>query len=294
MRRQLGLSLIELLIAMSTGLAIVGAGLSFLTGTLSAAGANLLRVRMHQDLQSVMDAVSRDLARAGEWALADEVMQASTTADLQLSGSSGSISASALDRHTGTPTEAFAFANADAVLGGQTLVLLQRDVDAIRRYDLRITGVPAADRVGLSVPDGVTLMQTRAPAGSWSILNPFAGVSVNDAGTCVLLRYDLDGNGVQDDREHFGFRLNLAGAVIQTTTTATTCTQGNWDAFTDPGFLRISAFDLRRVQARRSAAGPIDAVTDAYVIGLEGRLARDGVATRRLQHLVQARNLALE
>lgn len=293
-QRQLGLSLIELLVAMSTGLAVVGAGLSFLSGTLSAAGANLLRVRMHQDLQSVMDGVSRDLSRAGEWALADEVLQASTTADLQLSGTSGSISANALDRHNGTPAEAFAFANAATALRGQSLVLLQHDVDAVRRYDLRITGIPAPDRLSLSIPDGLVLTQTRASAGSWSILNPFAAVTVNDAGTCVLLRYDLDGNGVQGDDEHFGFRLNVATSVIQTSTTATSCTQGNWDAFTDPNFLRITAFDLRRLRARQSVPGPIDSVTDTYVIGLEGRLARAGIATRRLQHVVQARNIALE
>ncbi|MGH8519201.1 MAG: hypothetical protein ACREUE_17260, partial [Panacagrimonas sp.] len=161
-------------------------------------------------------------------------------------------------------------------------------------YDLTITGVPAPDRLSLSIPDGVNLVRTRIPAESWSILNPFAGVTVNETGTCVLLRYDLDGNGLPGDDEHFGFRLSGAGTTIQTTTTATGCTQGNWDAFTDPNFLRIAAFDLRRLRARQTAPGPIDAVMDAYTVTIEGRLVREREATRHLQQVVQARNVTLE
>ena len=91
-RAQRGVSLIELLIAMSAGLVVVGTGLAFLVGTVSAAGASLTRVRLHQDLHTVMEAVSRDLARAGEWSLADEVAQASAMSTLLLSGTQGSIS----------------------------------------------------------------------------------------------------------------------------------------------------------------------------------------------------------
>lgn len=293
-RRQRGLSLIELLIAMSAGLVVASAGLSFLVGALGAASANLLRVRQHQDLQSVMDAVSRDLARAGEWALADEVAQASATADLQLSGIQGSISANVVARGGATPSAAFGFANADAALRGASLVLMQRDGSGVQRRDLRITGVPAPDRLTLIVPDGVILAQTRVAAGSWSILDPFAGVSVNETGTCVLLRYDLDGNGVLDDEEHFGFRLDAAGTTIQTTTTARDCTSGNWDAFTDPAHLRVSTFDVRRLRAPSAGANPITPVVDAYLVRLESSLRRDAQATRGLQHLVQSRNPALE
>ncbi|MCC2657258.1 MAG: hypothetical protein K0Q76_2366 [Panacagrimonas sp.] len=291
---QRGLSLIELLIAMSAGLLVVGAGLSILTGALGAAGANLLRVRLHQDLQSVTEAIARDLARAGEWALADEVTLVSANNDLQLSGSQGSISASVLARDGSTPSDAFGFPNADAALRGAPLVLMQRDGAVVRRHDLIVTGVPAPDRLTLSIPDGVVLTQTRAVAGSWSILNPFAAVSVNGTGTCILLRYDLDGDGVQDDEEHFGFRLNSMRTAIQTTTTARDCIDGNWDAFTDPAHLRIASFDVRRLRAPLTNAGPINAMTDAYFLRLEARLTRDPQATRSVEHLVQSRNSVLE
>lgn len=291
---QRGLSLIELLIAMSTGLAVIGAGLSFLSGTLNAAGANLLRVRMHQDLQSVMDAVARDLARAGEWSLADEVAQASATSDLQLSGTQGSIAATVLAPADAAPSGAFAFPNADAALRGATLVLLHDDGSIVHRHDLTITGVPGPDRLTLSIPDAVALTQTHVPAGSWSILNPFAGVTVNEAGNCVQLRYDLDGNGIQDDEEHFGFRLNAARTAIQATTTARDCIDGNWDAFTDPAFLRVAAFDVRRLRAPRATSNPVEPAMEAYQVGIEVQLTRERDARRSLLHLVQSRNIALE
>lgn len=294
MRAQRGLSLIELLIAMSAGLVVVGAGLSFLVGALGAASASLLRVRLHQDLHSVMEAIARDLARAGEWGLADEATQASTTTDLLLSGTEGSIAANVLARGGAMPADAFGFPNAAAALRGATLVLLQREGAAVRRHDLIITGVATPDRLTLSIPEGVVLTQTRVPAGSWSILNPFADVSVNESGSCVLLRYDLNGNGVQDDEEHFGFRLDAARTTIQTTTTARNCTEGNWDAFTDPALLRVATFDVRRLRAPPPGGTSVDPAVDAYLLRMDARLMRDPQATRSLQHLVQSRNPVLE
>ena len=294
-RAQRGLSLIELLISMSAGLVVVGAGLSFLVGAVGAASANLLRMRLHQDLQSAMDAVSRDLARAGEWALADEVSDAASHSDLQLSGTRGSISASVVTARSATPSPVFGFSNAATALRGATLVTLQRDDDnSVRRYDLIVSGVPAPDRLTLSIPDGVTLLRTQVPAGSWSIVNPFAGVTVNETGTCVLMRYDLDGNGALDEEEHFGFRLNGARTAIQTTTTARDCTAGNWDAFTDPAFLRVAAFDVRALRSPREGSSPVEPAVEAHHVAIEARSIREGTAIRSLQHVVQTRNTPLE
>lgn len=292
-RRQAGLTLVELLVSVSAGLVVVGAGLSFLAATVVAANANLLRLRLHQDLQTVMEAVARDLARAGEWGLADEVAQASSAADLQLSGTEGSISANVVAAG-GAPADAFGFADAAAALRGAVLVALQRDGATVRRHDIVISDIPGPDRLTLTLSAGERLVRTHVPAGSWTILNPFAGVHVNDAGTCVLLRYDLDGDGVQDDEEHFGFRLNAARTAIQATTTARDCTSGNWDAFTDPAFLRVEGFDVLPLRAASSTGSPIAPALHAFRIGISTRLVREHDAVRSLQHLVHSRNAALE
>ncbi|TDU30784.1 hypothetical protein DFR24_0138 [Panacagrimonas perspica] len=288
-RRSLGVTLIELLIAMSTGLTVVAAGVTFLSGTLSTATANLLRVRMHQDLQSVIAGISRDLVRAGEWALADEALLASATADLHFDAVSGSVTARAVSSGGTAPVEAFGFANAAASLRGATLVAWHGEGAAVHRHDLVITGVPGPDRLTLSIPDGVTLDLMTVSAGRWSVRNPFAGVTVNEDGTCVLLRYDLDGDGVQGHEEHFGFRLNSGRTAIQSSTTATSCTAGNWDAVTDPALFRIARFDIHRLSAD---AAPPEGASAAYELMLEARLAREPNLTRRLRHVVLTRNPA--
>jgi hypothetical protein len=69
---------------------------------------------------------------------------------------------------------------------------------------------------------------------------------------------------------------------------------GNWDAFTDPAFLRVAAFDVRRLRAPRAPLRPIEPVVEAYLIDIEARLTREPDANRSLQHLVHSRNAALE
>lgn len=294
-RRQHGLSLIEMMIAMSAGLVVVGAGLSFLVSASSAAGANLLRVRLHQDLHAAIDAIGRDLTRAGEWALADEVAFAAATADLELTGTHGSVAANVRSRGGAMPRDAFGFPNAPPALTGATLALLEPDGGGgVRRHDAVITGVPAPDRLSLWIPEGAALADPRVPAGRWSVLNPFAGVRVDASGHCVLVRYDLDADGVLDDEEHFGFRLNAARTAIQASTTARDCTSGNWDAFTDPAFMRVEALDVRRLRAPATGTAPLRTVVDAYLVGLDARLARDRLARRSVRHLVHVRNAAVE
>lgn len=291
-RGPLGLSLIELLVAMSTGLTVIAAGSTFLLGTLSAASANLLRVRMHQDLQSVMQAISRDLVRAGEWALADEAQLASATADLRFDGVSGSVTARAFLPGGTAPLEAFGFANAAASLRGATLVIRHGEGAEVHRHDLVITGVPGPDRLTLSMSEGATLDLTTVPAGRWSVRNPFAGVTLSEDRSCVLLRYDLDGDGALGREEHFGFRLNAGRTAIQSSTTATSCKAGNWDAVTDPALLRVALFDVHRLQANSAAALLPDDERAAYELIVEARLAREPSLVRRLRHVVLTRNPA--
>jgi type II secretory pathway component PulJ len=292
-RRPLGVTLIELLIAMSTGLTVIAAGVTFLSGTLSTATANLLRVRLHQDLQSVMAGISRDLVRAGEWGLADEAVLASATADLHFDAVSGSVTARATVPGGTAPVEAFGFANAAASLRGATLRALHGEGGALHRHDLVITGVPSPDRLTLAIPDGVPLDLTTVSAGRWSVRNPFAGVTVSEDGTCVLLRYDLDGDGAQGREEHFGFRLNTARTAIQSSTTATSCMAGNWDAVTDPALFRVARFDVHLLQTDPAVAGPRDGGPAAYALVLEARLAREPSLVRSLRHVVLTRNPAL-
>jgi type IV pilus assembly protein PilW len=65
MRRQAGLTLIELMIAMVAGLIVIGAALAFTVSTVRAYGENIRSTRLSQELRTGMNLVVRELRRAG-------------------------------------------------------------------------------------------------------------------------------------------------------------------------------------------------------------------------------------
>jgi prepilin-type N-terminal cleavage/methylation domain-containing protein len=63
--------------------------------------------------------------------------------------------------------------------------------------------------------------------------------------SCILYAYDADEDGVRDNDEKFGFRLNTSEVQMRTTcaagdTCATDCTTGTWVSLTDNAFTTIS------------------------------------------------------
>jgi len=67
-------------------------------------------------------------------------------------------------------------------------------------------------------------------------MGQFAGESNN---SCILFAYDIDDDASYDSPdEAFGYRLN--DGELETRQGAFTCTQGNWQALTDPDFVTIS------------------------------------------------------
>lgn len=287
--KQRGLTLIELMVAMTAGVILLLAGTTLLSGTLAANTANMRYMRMNQDLRSVLEAVSKDLARAGEWALADDIVHTSSNTDLLLSGTSGAVTATAYARGSVLTTNAFNFPNAASALTNRTLVVLMKDSLGVNtRYNLTITGVSGATTLAVNVPSA--LPSNKLLAGSWTILNPFAGVVVNVAENCVLASYDLDGNGVQGANERFGFRLT--GTTVQATTTSTSCTSGEWEGFTDPDFLSVSAFNVNQLRTTTTASNLIGVDLDQYLIGVTGSLVKESTTTRTVQQTVKVRNNA--
>lgn len=71
LRRQTGVSLVELLIGLTIGLFIVGAGLTVFVVHLRESRALISESRLMQDLRAATDLMARDLRRAGYWANAE-------------------------------------------------------------------------------------------------------------------------------------------------------------------------------------------------------------------------------
>lgn len=287
--RQSGMTLVELMVSIAAGVVVMFAVTNLLVGTLSGNTTNLRYTRMNQDLRSVIEAISKDLTRAGEWALAADILHLSSNNDLQLSGTTGTVTATAFDPATGDPSDVFGFPNAATALVNRKLVALMTDALGVdTRYDLTITGVTSANVITLSVP--VALPASKLPAGGWIILNPFMGITVNGTQDCVLASYDLDGDGVQDANEHFGYRLS--GTTIQATTTSTDCATGTWERFTDPAFLSISDFDVQQLRTATTASNQINVALDQYIVGVTGALVKEATAVRTVEQAVKVRNNA--
>lgn len=66
-RSQAGVSLVELLIGVTLGLFIVGAGLTMLVVHLRESRTQIAQSRLMQDLRAATDLITRDLRRAGYW-----------------------------------------------------------------------------------------------------------------------------------------------------------------------------------------------------------------------------------
>lgn len=290
--RQTGVTLVELMIGLAAGLVVVLAGTTMLTTTLTADATNMRYTRLNQDLRAVSNTVSKDLARAGEWSLADDMVHASLTSDLSFSGTSGAVTATTQARGSTTAINSLAAPITAAAMTGRTLVVLMRVAGVTTRFNLQVTGRPSDSSLSVTIPVGTTLPATLASAGSWTVVNPFLGVTTNVANNCVLVSYDLNGNGVRDTNENFGFRLDTVEGAVETTTTATACNSGSWENFTDPAFVDVSAFSLTQIRTTSTPANLLNAVLDQYVLTLAGALQSEAEAVRTLQQAVKVRNNA--
>jgi prepilin peptidase dependent protein B len=76
-RRQRGLSIVELLIGLALGLFIVATATTLLLGRLQGHRELLLQSRLMQDLRVAADVVTRDLRRAGYWGEASAAVRPS-------------------------------------------------------------------------------------------------------------------------------------------------------------------------------------------------------------------------
>ena len=67
-RRAHGITLVELLVGIGTGLLIVAGAITFLTVNLREHRSLLLESRLMQDLRTAADVITRDIRRSGYWA----------------------------------------------------------------------------------------------------------------------------------------------------------------------------------------------------------------------------------
>lgn len=104
---------------------------------------------------------------------------------------------------------------------------------------------------------------------------------------CILLKYDIDSDGILDSNENVGYRF--ADGVVELGSDATTCATGTWQEITDKNFLTISNLSFTETDVRQ------DYVRLRQVkIVLEGATSiASKTASDKLSSLVQVRNLEM-
>lgn len=289
---QAGFTLVELLVAMGIGVVVVGAGITLLGSTLRSNSTNLQMTRINQDLRGMMTAITSDLRRAGSWAVADDLARISGISDLQLSGTTGTITARSVARGTAAANQAFGAPFTAAILEGRDMVfVIPNSAGTATRYSLVIEDWVDSNTLSLSVPSGVTLPATLVRAGSWTALNPFNGVTLSAGGNCVLFSYDLDLDGVQDSNERFGYRRVSGQTSLQATTTDTACDSGSgWETFSDPNIASIQQFQITQIPTVAATSNLITMQVLEYSVLLGGQLVADSTVSRSERSSVQVRN----
>jgi prepilin-type N-terminal cleavage/methylation domain-containing protein len=294
--RQKGFSLVELMISLTLGLVVMGGALSIVTSILATNTSTLKMTRLNEELRTVMMMLTRDLRRAGSWGLASEIVEASFGAELTLLATSGSgvtITSSNLntfDLDTDTPgTEII----------GQTL----KHVGTGGEIGLAvITGYTSASKVTVDITD--SFLSTTIPAGTWTILNPFSEIFVindlNSDGTaddgCILFSYDSNSNGLLDDDEHYGFRLDTEDKAIEiirqegATATCEVKNDGKWENITDENSIQIAALEIKDLSPSSISSAGYSLALQQFSITLTGRLKDDPAVERTLRETIKVRN----
>lgn len=325
-----GFSLIELMIAITAAIVVIGAGVSIISSTMYGNTNSVRMTRINQDLRGTMSMITHDLTRTGGWALSGLVTNASLNFDLSFDATSGTVTATAYRAGTTNTTDAsgngaFNFSSVKAsgtalastnALATQTLVLFfPGSLPAPLR--LSITG-NTATALTATVPSGSTLPSTTVTAGRWTILNPFATVTLGNAVSgstntyqCIIFSYDLNNDGALNDGsgapsgETFGYRYDASSKTIQTgsysksggTATPPTCAgAGTWSSVTDPKMLNITApsgtspFQIVNLSATNTASSTLQVTTSQYQVKLYGQSVNDTSITRQIQETVKPRN----
>jgi len=115
-KQQIGMTLIELLIAMVLGLIIVASVIALFISMLSSTTTNLNEIRLNQELRAAMSLMTRDIRRAGYNGNAASTAGASNP--FSTDASSAGAASTALNVGVGNDDVIFAYdADSDGVLG---------------------------------------------------------------------------------------------------------------------------------------------------------------------------------
>jgi prepilin peptidase dependent protein B len=120
----------------------------------------------------------------------------------------------------------------------------------------------------------------------FSVINDLNGDGEADDG-CILFSYDSDSDGLLDDDERYGFRLDTEDKAVEIRKDGASCTEGGWENITDENSIEITALEIEPTPLSFSAGRVI---LRQYTVTLTGQLKNDPAVKRTLQKTVKVRN----
>lgn len=312
--KQFGLSLIELMVAVTIGLFILS-GLAFLTsGTVNSNARQLKTTRLNQELRAIMDLTTRDLRRAGQVAANADNLTFSTYQCLILSATSGSgitVTASPAETCASTSTSSFdpqlisaatTTSSSSAGNAGMTIMATTLTLANVTTYACgKITAATSSSLTIDNVACPNATLAVNFPSttiSSWHFANMFSSsliATLDDNSDSIIdgmtYRYDTNGNGILDyPSECFGIRWNSTALRMEAWTGSSNanCTTGSWSSLTDTDTIQITDF-------RMILVSPSTSSLREYRVSMTGRLKADTgksdtAVTRTIEEIVRLRN----
>ena len=309
-QHQKGLSLIELMIGLATGLFLLAGVIGIFSMSLKSNSDNLKMTRLNQELRSAMDLMQRELRRTAYWHLA--TYAASPAGNMIPSATSGSVNLNSVYDDGTTTVDSFSQFSSGAV----GLQVITEGASAT------ITAYNSASQVSATVTNDFS-STALIKEGAWMITNPFSNstydLGINGTGDCITYAYDQDDpvtnptataaqKTAVGNNEQFGFRLaNNAVEMYRYTSAARDCTAAaetdDWNPVTSPS-ISITALSFS------NASGQCVNLTDnssncnvttpdvgdllLYIreidISMTGQLINDASVSRTLTETVRLRN----
>jgi type II secretory pathway component PulJ len=265
-KKQVGFSLIELMIAIALGMIII-TGVVYVASSGMRTNTETLRTtRLEQELRGVLLMLNRDLKRAGYYANAGNVLLCSANSNYTLSATSGTAITATLTAGNGACSE-MGVQTGDRLMnitgiGSGTIVTSCATVSAVSGTPATTLTLASATCPGAA--SSVAFPSTTLDPGAWTIIKNGATILVTNApgdadaaSDCVTYGYDLDSNGQIDADEVFGFRYNSTTESIETLNDSgslTDCSAGNWVNQTDESSIRITNLDIAETDTTNTAA----------------------------------------
>lgn len=292
MKKQHGLTLIELMISIALGLLVLTALVFLLASTMRTNTQTLRSTHLNQELRSIMQLMSKDLKRSGYAAGAENISLCSSASSIELGGTSGTVSfvLDAGNKACDNFPIAVGYLLMNITNVGGVVTTSCASFATVSPFTVTNTACPGAG-------SAVNFTATTLPAGEWTIVNPFTSITAQDVASdadanddCVLFTYDADDDGlINAATERYGFRLNAVDGTIETGTAVTSCTAGTWESLNDDSNVEITNFDIEAISTTNAAATVNVCVREINLL-IDGRLRTDNSVTRKVQEVVKVRN----